>query len=300
MSGFAHVPVMLAEVLAAIAPAPGGCYADVTIGGGGHAAAILDASAPDGRLIGLDRDPTAVRAACERLAPYGSRAIVRHARMSELPDQLESVGWGRLDGIVADLGCSSPQLDDPTRGFSFRLDGPLDMRMDPTVGPTASELLRELREVDLARILADYGQEPRARAIARSIVRAREAGRLRSTVELRRAVLRATGPSRGRIDPATRTFQALRIAVNEELSELDALLRAGPDLLADRGVIVVVSFHSLEDGLVKQAFRADARLQPLTRGPVRPSLREVRGNPRARSARLRAARRRPRGVEEGT
>ncbi|MEM9195512.1 MAG: 16S rRNA (cytosine(1402)-N(4))-methyltransferase RsmH [Myxococcota bacterium] len=294
MSTFHHIPVLLNEVLAALAPASGRVYVDGTVGGAGHAEAILEASAPKGRLLGSDRDEHALRAARERLAKFGDRASVVHGELSELRRTMEDAGVARADGILADLGVSSPQLDDPARGFSLQREGPLDMRMDQTRGRTARELINALDDTALADILYHYGEERRSRPIARSICRARDEGALETTADLRRAVIRVTGPKRGRADPATRTFQALRIAVNRELDQLEALLRDGPDLLQDEGVLAVISFHSLEDRMVKHAFRSDERVVALTKKPVRGSDEECAENPRARSAKLRAARRRPR------
>lgn len=291
---FEHRTVMLREVVEALSPRSGGVYADATLGGGGHAEAILEASAPDGRLIGIDRDPRALDAARGRLSPFGARATLVHGEMREIRPLLEAAGVPRVDGLLADLGVSSPQLDDADRGFSFAHDGPLDMRMDTTRGETAVELIARLSEGDLADLIYRLGEERRSRPIARSIHRALEAGELETTANLRRAVVRVTGPRRGRADPATRTFQALRIAVNGELDQLEALLAEAPDVLEDDGIAVVISFHSLEDRLVKHAFRGDARLSPLTKRPQVPSDEERADNRRARSAKLRAARRVPR------
>lgn len=292
--GFAHRPVLLRETLEALSPRAGGVYADATVGGGGHAEAILEASHPDGRLVGVDRDEQALEAARGRLARFGARATLVHAEFAELARVLADHGAARVDGLVADLGVSSPQLDDPARGFSFAKTGPIDMRMDPSSGRTALELIAETTERDLADLIYELGEERRSRAVARSLRRAYEAGELETTDDLRRAIVRALGPKRGRIDPATRTFQALRLAVNRELEQLDALLEELPELLEDDGVGAIISFHSLEDRRVKRGFRGDARLSPLTKKPVIASEEEARDNPRARSAKLRAARRVPR------
>ena len=291
---FSHATVMPAETLELLAPRPDGVYADATLGGGGHAAAILEASAPTGRLIGLDRDEVALAAARARLAPYGDRVTFVHAAFAHARQVLAEEGAPRVDGLVADLGVSSPQLDVAERGFSFRVEGPLDMRMDRTRGETARELIERLSEGELADVIFQLGEERRSRPIARSIKRAAEAGRLETTDDLRRAVIKVTGPKRGRTDPATRTFQALRIAVNEELDQLDALLAALPDVLADEGVAVIISFHSLEDRKVKHFFRREPALEPLTKKPRVAADSERDHNPRSRSAKLRAARRRPR------
>ncbi len=291
MSDFEHSSVMLDEVIEALAPSPGGIYADVTLGGAGHGGAILERSAPSGRLIGLDRDMRAVQAASARLARFGERVQIRHAAFSELGEVLSELGVDGLDGLVADLGVSSVQLDEAERGFSLLREGPIDMRMDTSAGETALELIGRCAPEELADLIYLYGEERKSRRIARSILQAYEDGELQSTTDLRRAVIRATGPKRGRIDPATRTFQALRIAVNDELGELESLLGALPELLRSGGVAVIISFHSLEDRLVKHAFRQNALLEPLTKRPLVASEEERDRNPRSRSAKLRAARR---------
>lgn len=291
MSAFHHVTVMRAEAMEYLAPKAGGVYADATLGGGGHAEAILEASAPDGRLIGIDRDPQAIEAARERLSRFGDRATLVHGEMADALAIIREAGAERVDGIIADLGVSSPQLDQPTRGFSLSSEGPLDMRMDPTSGETARELLDRVDQEELANLLYRYGEEKKSRRVARSILRARDEGRLETTTDLRSACVRALGPKRRRIDPATRTFQALRIAVNGELDQLEALVRDLAEILRDEGVAVIISFHSLEDRIVKWAFRNDALLTPLTKKPRVASEEEQRDNPRSRSAKLRAARR---------
>ncbi len=293
-----HQPVLLEEALRWLAPRSGGRYVDCTVGAGGHAEALLEASAPDGELLGLDRDEAALRLATARLARFGARVTLRHAPFSEVGSVVRDVFGSPVDGLLADVGVSSMQLDRPERGFSFLREGPLDMRMDTSSGPTALQLLQRTPEPEIARILRDYGEERRARRIARALKTAVRAGRLRTTVDLRREVLGVLGaPRPGRIDPATRTFQALRIAVNDELGELRALLAALPEVLADGAVAVIISFHSLEDRLVKHAFREDRRLEVLTRRPTTASEPEVRRNRRARSAKLRAVRRRPRDAQ---
>ena len=291
MSEFAHVPVMLEEVMAHVAPAAGGIYADVTLGGGGHAHALLERSAPDGRLIGTDRDPAALEAAGAALRAFGERVTLRKARIRDLRDVLDALEVDRLDGVVADLGVSSAQLDQQERGFSLAKDGPIDMRMDPTEGETALELIGRSDPETLANVIYRYGEEHRSRRIARSLKRAYEEGELETTGDLRRAVLRATGPKRGRIDPSTKTFQALRIAVNEELSDLEAFLELMPSVLKRGGVVAVISFHSLEDRMVKHTFRDSDSLEPLTKRPMVATDDERDRNPRSRSAKLRAARR---------
>jgi 16S rRNA (cytosine1402-N4)-methyltransferase len=293
-----HASVMCAQAVAALQPRPDGVYADATLGNGGHAAAILEASAPSGRLIGIDRDEAALSRARERLRPFADRATLVHGGYADIAEILGRLHTPRVDGLIADFGVSSPQLDEPSRGFSWRAAGPLDMRMDQSSGPTLAELLEQTDEQALADILREYGEERRARAIARSICRARDQGELGDTLALRRAVVRVLGPARGRIDPATRTFQALRIAVNRELEQVELLLAALADVLADGAVAVILSFHSLEDRLVKRRFRDDPALQPLTKRPVQADDEERARNPRSRSAKLRAARRVPRTTDE--
>jgi len=291
VTGFEHTPVLLAELLEQLAPAPGGTYADVTLGGGGHARAILERSAPDGRLIGTDRDPSALDAARAELAEFGQRVTLRKARIRDLRDVLTSLDIEQVDGIVADLGVSSAQLDQAERGFSLANDGPIDMRMDPTEGNSALDLIAYSDAEELANLIYRYGEEHRSRKIARALRHAYEEGELETTGDLRRAVHRATGPRRGRIDPSTKTFQALRIAVNDELGELESLLEQLPSVLRPGGVIAVISFHSLEDRIVKHGFRESEHLVPLTKRPIIASESEREANPRSRSAKLRAARR---------
>jgi 16S rRNA (cytosine1402-N4)-methyltransferase len=291
VTGFEHTAVLLAEVLEQLAPVPGGTYADVTVGGGGHARAILERSAPDGRLIATDRDPNAIDAAREALGDFGQRVILRKARIGELRDVLTSLDIQQVDGIVADLGVSSAQLDQAERGFSMAKNGPIDMRMDPTEGDSALDLIARSDAEDLANLIYRYGEEHRSRKIARAIRHAYEEGELDTTADLRRAVHRATGPRRGRIDPSTKTFQALRIAVNDELGELESLLKQVPSVLRPGGVVAVISFHSLEDRIVKYGFRESENLVPLTKRPIIASEAEREANPRSRSAKLRAARR---------
>jgi 16S rRNA (cytosine1402-N4)-methyltransferase len=298
-AAFAHRPVLLRETLEVLAPRDGGVYADATVGGGGHAEAILEASAPGGRLIGLDRDPRALDAARQRLARFGQRAVLVHAAFSELAEVLTEAGAPRVHGLVADIGVSSPQLEHADRGFSFGKEGPLDMRMDPTQGETAAELVSRLGERELADLIYELGEERRSRGIARSIKQAVERGEMATTLDLRRAVVRVTGPRRGRTDPATRSFQAIRMAVNQELGQLEALVGDLPEVLEDDGVAAIISFHSVEDRMVKRAFRDEPRLERLTKKPLVPSQEEARDNPRARSAKLRAARRVRREREEG-
>jgi 16S rRNA (cytosine1402-N4)-methyltransferase len=290
---FVHRTVLRDEVVRAIAPKPGGLYADVTLGGGGHAEALLEA-AEGTTLIGLDRDETAIAAATARLARFGDRVRIVHGVFGDAALLLPPVTEGRrFDGIVADIGVSSPQLDDASRGMSFRREAssaPIDMRMDRSTGRTARELVESISEQDLADILFELGEERRSRKIARSIKMALDAGKLETTGDLRHAIYAAIGGGKdGGLDPATRTFQALRIAVNDELGELDRLLEALPQLLADDGIAAIISFHSLEDGRVKRAFTRDA-WAPLQKRPITAGDLELEDNPRSRSAKLRAAR----------
>lgn len=299
----AHRPVMVTEVLEWLRPRAGGCYLDGTVGEGGHAEAILDASAPTGRLIGFDRDPHALAIARERLAGYGARCTLEQGDYREIDDRLPRLGAETLDGILLDLGLSSYQLDQPDRGFSFRADGPLDMRFDPSQGPTAADLVADCSEEELGQWLREYGEERWARRIARAVVRQREREPLLTTQQLVSVIERAVPPParHGRIHPATRTFQALRIAVNRELGELgDALERLAARLAAG-GRLCVLTYHSLEDRIVKHRFRAlataahggaEAGLAVLTKRPLRPALDEIEANPRARSAKLRVIERR--------
>lgn len=288
----AHTPVLLSEVLRWLDPRPGGVYVDATVGTGGHAEAILERLGPGGLLIGLDRDPEACAFARTRLIRFGDAVRIVQANFEELRAVLAALGIERVDGVLMDLGVSSLQLERPERGFSFHISGPLDMRMDPSIPTTAADLINRLSEPELAALISRYGEERFARRIAREIVRRRP---LATTEELREAVARAV-PRRawpGRIHVATRTFQALRIAVNRELEALERALPQAADVLAPLGRLVVIAFHSLEDRIVKRFLRSEPRLRVLTPKPVRPSPEEVRANPRARSARLRAAERLP-------
>jgi 16S rRNA (cytosine1402-N4)-methyltransferase len=295
MDGFIHAPVLLAETLAFLKPRPGRLYADATLGGAGHTQAILDASAPDGRVVAVDRDLRAVANAREKLAAYGDRVSIVHGEFGRLPELLGSLGVSLVDGVIADLGVSSPQLDDAARGFAFSEEGPLDMRMDESQEETALTLIGRLPERELADVIYEYGDERRSRAIARSIRTLYDAGELHTTRDLRAAVVKAIGrPPGSKVDPATRTFQALRIAVNDELGQLAALLECLCSVLADGGIAAMISFHSHEDRMVKHTLRQDAALEVLTKRPVVASAEECAENRRARSAKLRAAARRPR------
>ena len=283
-----HASVLLAESLELLAVRPGGLYVDGTVGPGGHAAAILERSGPEGRLLGLDRDAEVLESAGERLRPFGARARLVHADYRAIPRLLAGE---RADGVLLDLGTSSVQLDTPERGFSFRAEGPLDMRMDRSGGETAADLVNRMSEPDLADLIYRFGEERASRRIARAIVAARRRGRIRTTAELAGIVRSAAGRARRPgLDPATRTFQALRIQVNRELEGLGPALAAIAGCLAPRGRLAVIAFHSLEDREVKHAFRELARegFTLLTRRPLRPSGAETARNPRSRSARLRA------------
>jgi 16S rRNA (cytosine1402-N4)-methyltransferase len=283
-----HVPVLLAEALELLAVRPGGFCVDGTVGLGGHAAAVLRASAPDGRLLGLDRDGETLAAAEVRLAEFGSRVRLEQGDYRAIPERLAG---GTADAILLDLGVSSVQLDDPARGFSFQAEGPLDMRMDRAAGTTAADLVNRMRESELAFLIHEYGEEPASRRIARAIVFARERKPIETTTELADIVRRAAPRRRpGGLHPATRTFQALRIRVNHELDALGEALVRIAGCLAPGGRMAVIAFHSLEDRAAKGAFRAleERGFRVLTKKPVRPGENEVRANPRARSARLRA------------
>jgi 16S rRNA (cytosine1402-N4)-methyltransferase len=311
-----HLPVLAAESIELLAPGRGGLFVDATLGLGGHAEAILEAG-PEARLVGIDRDEHALARAAERLARFGGRVRFVQANFRDLERALAGLGIdGGVAGILADLGVSSMQLDTPERGFSFRFDAPLDMRMG--LGEvTAADVVNEEPEGELERIFRDYGEERDARRIARVIARVREEEPIRTTGQLKRLIERAKGGRRdpaagrgareGRVDPATRVFQALRIAVNDELAGLEEFLDQAVRQLDAAGRLVVISYHSLEDRIVKNTLRDLARgevdqvtgrprsesqlIEVLTRKPVRPTEEEVGFNPRSRSARLRAARR---------
>ena len=286
-----HEPVMPAETIALLDPSRGGLFVDCTTGLGGHAALLLEHGAA--RVIGLDRDPDALAVAAERLRPFGDRVELVHADYRDLGRVLDERRVAGANGVLADLGVSSMQLDAEGRGFTFRRDEPLDMRMDRTQGPTLADLLASVDEQDLANVIFQFGEERHSRRVARAIVRRRESGRIETTGELADLVRRAV-PHRGyqRIDPATRTFQALRIWVNRELEGLDAFLAEASRRLLAGARLAVITFHSLEDRIVKHTFRAIAAAgdawRVLTRKPIVPGDDEVSRNPRARSAKLRA------------
>ncbi len=283
-----HVPVMAAEVVEALRPGRGGLFVDCTVGAGGHARALLSAGAA--RLVGIDRDREALTLAGGALAEWGERVTLVHGDYRGLDRILDERGIGAIDGAVADLGVSSLQLDGAGRGFSFQRDEALDMRMDTSRGATAADLLAEADERELADVIFRFGEERRSRAIARAVVAARREAPIETTARLAGIVRRVVG-RRGRIDPATRTFQAIRIWVNAELDGLDVFLRAACDRLAAGGRLAVVTFHSLEDRPVKHTFRGLAGegrgLRLVTKRSLVPGDNEVRSNPRARSARLR-------------
>jgi len=301
---FAHKPVLLAEVLAALRPRPAGRYADATIGGGGHAAAILTASRPRGWPYGCDRDGAAIEAAIRRLAQFAGRFEIRRGNFAELADWIAPES---CDGVLLDLGVSSPQLDEPGRGFSFQRDGPLDMRMDPRQPVTAAELVNELHETELQQIFWELGGEPQARRLARAIVRERQARRLETTAQLAGLIERLAPRGGKKRHPATRVFQALRMAVNDERRSLLSGLAAACAILKPGGRLAALTFHSLEDRLVKEFGREQTRpytvaggvdvpelrrprppvMQWTPRKAIEPGAAELAANPRARSARLR-------------
>jgi 16S rRNA (cytosine1402-N4)-methyltransferase len=322
-TGFRHLTVLRDETLDLLAVRPGGRYCDGTLGGAGHGSAILEASSPDGILVGIDRDPQALAHATAALAPFGARARLKRGNFSELltrqldveTDSEEAEAFDSdfaepFDGLIFDLGVSSHQLDRAERGFSFRDEGPLDMRMDPDAELNALSLIMESDELELRDILWRYGEEKQSRRVAVAIKEDAEKGTLKTTRDLAE-LLERLFPQRGprRIHPATRTFQALRIAVNDELGSLERLLAQLPRLLKDGGRVVIISFHSLEDRLVKRAFarlaspctcppdfphcicNLEPQLAVLTKRPVTASDAELERNPRSRSAKLRAARR---------
>lgn len=302
-----HQSVLAAEVVAGLDPRAGGIFADGTAGSGGHAALLAERIGPGGRLLVIDRDAEALERARARLRPYAEVCVFVHGNFGDLAAHAAAHGFAALDGVLLDLGVSSDQLDTPGRGFSFRTDGPLDMRMDASGGPTAAELLNRAPEAELAEWFVRYGEEPAARRIARAIVTARASAALTHTAELAAVVARAKGGRHGRIDPATQVFQALRIVVNGELEALDRGLEAALSLLRPGGRLAVISFHSLEDRRVKVCFRRhlgrwealeaggeswvgeEPAVTVLTRKPVVAGASEVADNPRARSAKLRVA-----------
>jgi len=301
-----HVPVLLQETLQALNVQPGGRYVDCTLGSGGHALAILEASSPGGQLLAMDADPRAVSEAATRLSAYSHSTLLVNANFVHLRDTCAKYGFTPVNGILFDLGLSSLQLEWEDRGFSFQRESPLDMRFDPAQELTAADIVNTYDERDLADIISMYGEEPRSRQIARQIVANRP---IRTTLELATVVARVTGGARGRIHPATRTFQALRIAVNQELAHLKSALEQAVDILGFGGRLVVISYHSLEDRIVKHLLRQESmgcicppsaircvcghtpRLNLISRKAVVPTAAEVEANPRSRSAKLRVAER---------
>ncbi len=296
---YEHVPVLLKEVLFWLHPRPGGRYVDCTLGTGKTALSILRQSDTPSYLLGIDRDPKALEMSRRTLAEYNAVVHLKHGNFSCLKKMAVSEGLTKVDGILFDLGVSSPQLTTPERGFSFSGDGPLDMRMDQTQGQTAAEFLQSISESELERILKEYGEERYARRIARAIVHSRRMQAIQTTGQLASIIQKTVPPSYryGRLHCATRTFQAIRIAVNEELESLQTAMQDAVDLLSPGGRICVISFHSLEDRIIKQTFRALAAtpepvLSILTKKPLTPNSDERQVNPRSRSAKLRVAERR--------
>jgi 16S rRNA (cytosine1402-N4)-methyltransferase len=303
---FAHTPVLIQESMGLLKPRPGERYLDGTLGGGGHTEEILLRSSPDGRVLGLDWDEDSVRAAGQRLSRFGDRLRVLQANFHHAKDILTDMNWGLVDGVVLDLGVSSHQFDAAERGFSFQSSAPLDMRMDRSQPLTALEIVNDFSEAEIARIISEYGEEPRARRIAAAISAERRDHAIETTTDLARLVVKAKGGRSRAHHPATQTFQALRIAVNRELENLKEFLQNGYELLRPGGRMVIISFHSLEDRLVKTAFRKwsqkcvcpprtitcecgwSQKAQRVTRKPITASAEEVRANPRARAAKLRA------------
>ena len=284
-----HVPVMLAEIVHWLDPQPGQVLVDGTLGGGGHTRALAEQVGDRGRVIALDRDPAALAAAEQNLA--GLPVTLVESNFSDLPEVLKQLELSHVDGIVLDLGLSSDQLADRERGFSFDADGPLDLRFNTGEGAPASRMLERLSAEHLADLIYHYGEERYSRRIARAIVERRRSEPIETSRDLAELVRRCVprGNTRDRIDPATRTFQALRIAVNEELKSLEVVLKRIPDCLIEGGRAAIISFHSLEDRLVKDAFRDDDRYEVLTKKPIRPTDAEIAQNPRSRSAKLRVA-----------
>ena len=301
---FPHQPVLYQEVLDALAPMSGGVYLDGTIGAGGHAEGLLKASAPQGRLLGLDLDPEALTIARQRLSNFQERAVIRLSSYQKAPEILREIGWQAVNGILLDLGISSMQIDRPERGFSFREDGPLDMRFNQKDGLTAADLVNRLSEEELADIIWKFGEDRYSRRIARTIIQTRP---IQTTSKLAEVIKNAVPRSTSHIHPATRTFQALRIATNKELETLSSALSGLIGCLSPGGRIAVISFHSLEDRIIKNFFRRESKdcicppgqpvctcehiasLKILTKKPVRPTEQETQSNPRASSAKLRVA-----------
>ena len=301
---FPHQPVLYQEVLNAFAPQSGKTYLDGTLGAGGHAEGILKASAPEGRLLGLDLDPKALAIARQRLLPFEGRVVIQQASYQAADEVIQQLGWPHVNGVLLDLGVSSMQIDQPGRGFSFMIDGPLDMRFDQEMGTSAADLVNKLSEEELAQIIWTYGEERYARRIAKGIVAARP---IKSTLRLVKAIKDVVPGYGSRIHPATRTFQALRIATNKELDSLSSALPKLVGCLATGGKIAIISFHSLEDRIVKQFFKQEsqdcicppeqpictckhsATVRIVTKKPIRATKSEIATNPRSSSAKLRVA-----------
>ncbi|MCK5554256.1 MAG: 16S rRNA (cytosine(1402)-N(4))-methyltransferase RsmH [Deltaproteobacteria bacterium] len=292
---YEHLPVLVGEVIEFLRPHSEGIYVDGTLGGAGHALKILERSSPTGRLIGIDRDEAAIEWARERLKPYGGRITIIHGNFSHLGEILGRLNIGKVDGILLDLGVSYPQLADAARGFSFQSEGPLDMRMDRTQGEPASKLVNSLPGEELEGILRRFGEGRWARRIARAIVRYREKAPIVTTTQLSDIISAAVLRPPRRIHPATKAFQAIRIAVNDELENLRTAIRDGIPLLKSGGRLCVISFHSLEDRIVKETFRQYEKplglITVITKKPISPSKGQIRENPRTRSARFRIAER---------
>jgi 16S rRNA (cytosine1402-N4)-methyltransferase len=297
-----HLPVLYQEIILALRPLNPGRYVDATLGAGGHARGILEACSPHGCLLGMDVDPQALKIALSNLATFGNRAILLNSSYIHLTEQVHRQGWDQVNGVLIDLGVSSMQLDTPDRGFSFLRDGELDMRFDSSQKTTAADLVNTLSEKELADIIWKYGEETRSRQIARAIVQSRP---VRTTLQLAAIIARAAGGKATRIHPATKTFQGLRIAVNHELEALEKVLPQAISMLAPQGRLAVISFHSLEDRMVKQFFRRESRdcicppeqpvctcghkatIVEVNRHPIEAAVEESKSNPRSRSARLR-------------
>jgi 16S rRNA (cytosine1402-N4)-methyltransferase len=305
----AHVSVLVREVIECLRPGPGKRYFDGTVGGGGHAEQILIESSPDGQVLALDRDDTALGETQKRLGRFEGRVITRQASFAEAKDILTEIGWNGVDGVILDLGMSSDQIDSPERGFSFRAAARLDMRMDRRQSVDARQIVNSFAVEQLERIFRVYGEEPRARRIAQAIVAGRKQHTLETTAQLVQIIERVKGSGRRDHHPATQVFQALRIAVNQELQQLEQFLESGYETLRPGGRMVIISFHSLEDRIVKAAFRKwnraclcppralscrcgwSQKVKLLTKKPIMPSASEIHANPRARSAKMRAVER---------
>lgn len=299
-----HQPVLYQPSIDALQPHDGGRYVDATVGAGGHAFGILELSTPSGMLLGLDRDENALTIASRKLEKFQDRYFLRHSSHVQMKTEVENLGWSTVDGILMDLGLSSMQLDTPDRGFSFRTDNPLDMRFDPTSGMSAADLVNKYREDEISQVLWEFGEEQKSRQIAAAIIRHRP---IMTTGQLAELVARVYGSHRGEHHPATRTFQAIRIAVNDELGTLTTTLPIAISLLNPGGRLAIITFHSLEDRLVKHFFQRESRdclcppaqpictcghkasLRMVSRKPLNPSIEEIKQNPRSRSARLRIA-----------